>query len=282
MLDALHETRRVTHASIYLLAEDRPGFRLLDYRGPAARRPSSTPPPRAACCWRPPAGRRRCCWRTVERRIAELRPQAAEGKRSPRRAASALQRHARARCMQMKAGITVPLVGNDRVIGFLNLWDERVPEAFASDEIALILEIAERLATVVENCKLYERMRERDRLAALGEMAAGLAHEIRNPLGAIKGAAQCLDPKRLPGEDGEFLEVIVEEVNRLNGVVTAVPRLRPPAQAELRAHRPQRGGHPDPAADPERRAQARSSSRWSWRETAAAGRRATPSSSSRC
>jgi signal transduction histidine kinase len=64
-------------------------------------------------------------------------------------------------------------------------------------------------------------MRERDRLAALGEMAAGLAHEIRNPLGAIKGAAQCLDPQRMPGEEGEFLEVIVEEVNRLNGVVTA-------------------------------------------------------------
>ena len=29
----------------------------------------------------------------------------------------------------------MPLVGNDRVLGFLNLWDERVPEAFASDEI---------------------------------------------------------------------------------------------------------------------------------------------------
>ena len=121
----------------------------------------------------------------------------------------------------MKAGISVPLVGNDRVIGFLNLWDERVPEAYASDEIALILDIAERFATVIENSKLYEKMRERDRLAALGEMAAGLAHEIRNPLGSIKGAAQCLDPRRLPGEDGEFLEVIVEEVNRLNGVVSA-------------------------------------------------------------
>ncbi len=84
-----------------------------------------------------------------------------------------------------------------------------------------MLEIGERLAIVIENSKLYEKMRERDRLAALGEMSAGLAHEIRNPLGAIKGAAQCLDPRRLPGEDGEFLEVIVEEVNRLNGVVTA-------------------------------------------------------------
>src|SRR5262249_62367749 len=101
-----------------------------------------------------------------------------------------------------------------------DLLDERVPEAFAWDEIAMVLEVAERLATIVENSKLYERMRERDRLAALGEMAAGLAHEIRNPLGAIKGAAQCLEPRPRPGEEGEFLDVIVEEVNRLNGVVT--------------------------------------------------------------
>src|SRR5207248_561710 len=58
-----------------------------------------------------------------------------------------------------------------------------------------------------------------DRLAALGEMAAGLAHEIRNPLGAIKGAAQYLDPAQLQGGDGEILQIIVEEVNRLDGVV---------------------------------------------------------------
>jgi signal transduction histidine kinase len=62
-------------------------------------------------------------------------------------------------------------------------------------------------------------MKERDRLAALGEMAAGLAHEIRNPLGAIKGAAQFLVPQGR-GDDDEWLQVIVEEVDRLNGVVT--------------------------------------------------------------
>src|SRR6185295_14287164 len=153
-------------------------------------------------------------------RVAELKAQPAVEVRRSRDEVKRLL-DVKAAMQQMKAAITVPLLGNDRVIGFLNLWDERVPEAFASDEIALILELAEHLATVVENSKLYERMRERDRLAALGEMSAGLAHEIRNPLGAIKGAAQCLDPRRLPGEDGEFLAVIVEEVDRLNGVVTA-------------------------------------------------------------
>jgi signal transduction histidine kinase len=95
-----------------------------------------------------------------------------------------------------------------------------VPEAFASDEIASLLEVADRCALVIENSKLYQQMKEKDRLAALGEMSAGLAHEIRNPLAAIKGAIQYLDPKKLPAEDREFLEIMVEEVNRLNGVVT--------------------------------------------------------------
>jgi signal transduction histidine kinase len=82
-----------------------------------------------------------------------------------------------------------------------------------------MLEIGDQAAITIENSRLYEKMKERDRLAALGEMAAGLAHEIRNPLGAIKGAAQYLDPKDLPAGDSEILQIIVEEVNRLDGVV---------------------------------------------------------------
>src|SRR5207248_1791307 len=55
----------------------------------------------------------------------------------------------------------------------------------------------------------------------LGEMAAGLAHEIRNPLGSIKGAAQFLLPEgEQLGPAKEFLSIIVDEVNRLNKVVS--------------------------------------------------------------
>ncbi|MFZ5468417.1 MAG: ATP-binding protein [Myxococcota bacterium] len=218
VLDAYIETRRVTHTSVYLLAEDRPGYRLLAHRGPQPATFLDTGTARGLLN-AASSGQKAVLVEHLDRRIAELRLHSTEGKR----VRDELKRlnDTKVAMQQMKAGITVPLVGNDRVIGFVNLWDERMPEAYASDEIALILEISEQLATVVENSKLYDRMRERDRLAALGEMSAGLAHEIRNPLGAIKGAAQCLDPTRLPGEDGEFLEVIVEEVNRLNGVVTA-------------------------------------------------------------
>jgi signal transduction histidine kinase len=119
----------------------------------------------------------------------------------------------------MRAGVCSPRLSGQRVVGFLCLLDDRVPEAFASDELAAMLQVAEQAAITIENSRLYEKMKERDRLAALGEMAAGLAHEIRNPLGAIKGAAQYLDPAALREGDAEILQIIVEEVNRLDGVV---------------------------------------------------------------
>lgn len=218
VLDTFHETRRVTHTSIYLLSEERPGFYLLDHRGPAPVQFLDAAAARhlIGAAMR---GEKAVLLENLERRIHELRAAEQADHRRTREEVKRLH-DLKGTLAQMKAGIVVPLTGGDRVIGFLSLWDERVPEAYASDEIALVLEIAEFVGTVVENSKLYEKMKEKDRLAALGEMAAGLAHEIRNPLGAIKGAAQFLDPKSLPGEDGELLGVIVEEVNRLNSVVT--------------------------------------------------------------
>jgi len=68
---------------------------------------------------------------------------------------------------------------------------------------------------------LKEHIRRQDRLAALGELSAGIAHEIRNPLGVIKGAAGILN-KGLQGQEpkfGELSSMILEEVDRLNKVI---------------------------------------------------------------
>jgi len=120
----------------------------------------------------------------------------------------------------VSADVLLPFVSGETVLGFLALRDDRSIEPYDTHEIAQMMKIAETAATVIWNSRLAERLRERERLAAIGAMAAGLAHEIRNPLGAIKGAAQFLDPGRYRSEEGEMLQVIVEESNRLNSVVS--------------------------------------------------------------
>jgi two-component system sensor histidine kinase PilS (NtrC family) len=64
-----------------------------------------------------------------------------------------------------------------------------------------------------------ERLQRMDRLAALGEMAAGLAHEIRNPLASLSGAAQFLEETALlQPEERRLLEIISKESDRLNDI----------------------------------------------------------------
>ena len=117
--------------------------------------------------------------------------------------------------------------GNSAVAGLLVVADDRVRDAFSPDEVTLLESLAVQIGVVVENSLVYRRMQERDRLAALGQMAAGLAHEIKNPLGAIKGAAQLLaDPgphgAELDETSREFVGIILEEVDRLDRVVGSV------------------------------------------------------------
>jgi len=230
VLDGLVETRRVTHASLWLLSEDRPGYHLLDHRGPPPV-PFLEPGAVRALLSASATGQKAILLENLDRRVSELRAllppgpggeEVRSGRGAPAAVAEELKRLSDARevMTSMRAGIAVPLMAGDRVVGFLACWDERVPEAFASDEIAALLSVADRCALVIENSKLYQQMKERDRLAALGEMSAGLAHEIRNPLAAIKGAIQYLDPRKLPEEDRQFLDIMIEEVNRLNTVVS--------------------------------------------------------------
>jgi two-component system, NtrC family, sensor histidine kinase HydH len=66
--------------------------------------------------------------------------------------------------------------------------------------------------------KANESLRRAERLKTLGEMAAGMAHEVKNPLAAIRSSAQILT-ERVSGKEGQFAQIIVSEVDRLNRVV---------------------------------------------------------------
>ncbi|MED5370036.1 MAG: ATP-binding protein [Myxococcota bacterium] len=120
----------------------------------------------------------------------------------------------------MNADLVVPVRSGDLTLGWLALKDEEWSDGFSEDEVHRLAATMARAATVLENIKGFEAAREQARLAALGTMSAGLAHEIRNPLAGIKGAAQYLETLDVTEEEREFLEVIRSETDRLNMVVT--------------------------------------------------------------
>ncbi len=87
----------------------------------------------------------------------------------------------------------------------------------------LYRELAERLAETNRRLELAQaEARRSERLAALGQLSAGLAHEIRNPLGVIKGSAEMLTQKLQASDElaRELAGYISTEVNRLSALVT--------------------------------------------------------------
>ena len=91
--------------------------------------------------------------------------------------------------------------------------------------------VSRRNRTAAEKAAMEEELVRAARLAAVGRLSAGLAHEIRNPLASIQGAAEVLqDDFPAAHPKGKLLRVLIEETGRLNTVLTrflAFARPRP-------------------------------------------------------
>lgn len=91
--------------------------------------------------------------------------------------------------------------------------------------------LAERLQKTGGALKdAQERARYAERMAALGHLAAGLAHEIRNPLSSISGSVQLLKSGSERSEDRELCEIVLREAARLNDLVSDMLDLSKPRQ----------------------------------------------------
>ena len=140
--------------------------------------------------------------------------------------------------------IAYPLRRDENVFGIL-LVD--APSASLTEDVRSVLEILvgqvaiaiedSRLAE--ENVRLERKLTERERLAILGQMAATVAHEIKNPLSAIKSIAQVMgEDQSLSNEYARDLSLIVGETDRLGRSVTQLlsfARKEPPAELPSRS-----------------------------------------------
>jgi two-component system sensor histidine kinase PilS (NtrC family) len=83
---------------------------------------------------------------------------------------------------------------------------------------------------VTDMKRLERHARLQQRLAAVGEMAAGIAHEIRNPLASMSGSIQVLRQELpLSEEQAQLMDIVLRESERLNDTIRIVPGVRAPA-----------------------------------------------------
>jgi signal transduction histidine kinase len=132
---------------------------------------------------------------------------------------------------------TVPLWGRERTIGVIvvdNIYNGR---PITDDDIQLLTMFTRQAGLAIENCILYkyledahlqlkkaqETLLQREKLAALGEMAASVAHEIKNPLVSIGGFTRRLQKNLENGvSEKRYTEAIINEVNRLEGILNDI------------------------------------------------------------
>ncbi len=90
---------------------------------------------------------------------------------------------------------------------------------FQSDELAEIIQLV-LITDLTEIRKLEYRMRQSETLAAIGGLAAGIAHEIRNPLAGISGSIEMLSQSTQTEDDKKLMKIVLREIDRLNNLIT--------------------------------------------------------------
>ena len=139
--------------------------------------------------------------------------------------------------------VCFPLMSMNRLIGILLAREKTSGDPLTKSEIAFISSLLPQAGIALENALLFKEQRERfrrmsraDRLATIGELAAGAAHEIRNPLTTIRSSLQYLEAKSEDEPTRKLLGTALQETSRINDIVSALLAFSRPSDVVKELH----------------------------------------------
>jgi signal transduction histidine kinase len=144
----------------------------------------------------------------------------------------------------IRGGLTTALVISFFSLIYINIRLANMPQDLFSEftEIAFYFAIGGFSGILLESERSHRRKKEEaerklaqaERLSMVGQMVTSIAHEIKNPLGSIKGAVQIIKDAHTPEKDKwEFASIIEKEVDRLDSVVRDYLTYARPAPTQM-------------------------------------------------
>ena len=136
--------------------------------------------------------------------------------------------------------VVAPFFLKEKLLGFILLGKKRSEKDYTVEELELLEAFSNQTALAISRALIYREMILKDKqimqaekMAAIGELAAGIAHEIRNPLGIISGSAETVRKHEDRKIREEMTNYILEESNRINRLISTFLDFARPKEPKL-------------------------------------------------
>jgi len=135
----------------------------------------------------------------------------------------------------LQVALCVPMILDGRLVGLIGLGEKLSRDMFFVSDLRLLETLATEVALAVKYRRIEDESFRKNRLVELGMIAAGVAHEIRNPLASIKTFAQLM-PERVddPEFRNEFGKLVLKDVDRITKVIESMLAFARPAQVNIK------------------------------------------------
>ena len=143
---------------------------------------------------------------------------------------------------ELRARVAVPLVLHNDLIGIMLLGNKKSDEEYTKDDMDILMDLARTEAVAIGNAQLFAETAQNERRAAIGTLAAGINHEIGNPLNIIntkiqvflvgleRGLYKDKKPEEIIGEAKEIMGLCLQQSTRISDITKKLSSFAKPSK----------------------------------------------------